>query len=1103
MTISSLEYDNDLEKTEDTDRRVYLLADESTESTSIMFNLEHAGYYVKHFQKNTDIVEACERMVPNVIMIDVGCNSPDAILIKSLKLKLGNEVSFFIISDNDGLDIRLESARLGIDRFFGKPVNVNELVNTLNRIVSPISDSPYRILLVDNDKHFLKFCRNILELKGFEVEAFSDPMLGLSEFNEFRPDVVLLDLHMPECSGVEFLQVVRQDDEWVNIPIVFLSAEGDVDRQVYSLKQGAIEFLEKPVSNDKLTTIVTIMAQRSRRHSSIYQQLSAALNDNKYHLIANNEHNIVSVANVSGQITYVNRKFCDVSEYSEAELLGQNHRLLKSDVHSDEFYQELWETISAGKIWHGTICNHTKSGKKYWVDSTIVPFLDKDGKPYKYVSARTEVTELRNNEVILKQAQKLASLGNWRIENDELIWSDEIYRIFGQSSESFKPTKEAYYSAIPDEDIRKIKEAEDNAKIVGIFNVIHRVIRPNGDIRYVQVIAKSKHVKEGRDALSSGTMQDITHRVQLENELQKRTVTLDMLHSTITKFVETNDMHSSMNSMLDSLLEITGSEYGFIGEVIIDGDVPHIKTYASSNTDKDKKAQELDEKSSGDAFGLRNINNLFGEVLASGKFVISHDPDNDPNIGALPKGYPLLNSFMGVPVYYRDEMVGVYGVANRKNNYDDSMVELLKPFNTTYGVMIHSRRMMDKEVKSRNEIIKAKVDAEQANLAKSQFLSSMSHELRTPMNAIIGFSQLLAMDTDPPMSEIQHENVNEITVAGKHLLNLIDEVLDLSKIESGRIDVDIEDVSVGEVLLEALQLINALAITRGIEVILTANGDVVTYDNVVEHFSIVRADAVRLKQALVNLLSNAVKYNNKNGKIKICCDDIENNQVRISVIDTGNGLTKEQQSQLFIPFNRLGAGDSRKEGVGIGLVITKRIIEVMEGSVGVECTPEEGCNFSIELKNSDSKRNDHVNSLDEIIKEKKKDELNMDAQRKTVLYIEDNPANLRLVTQMMGRLANVNLRSAHEPYLGIELAKEYLPDLILLDINLPGIDGYEVLKRLQADEVTKNIPVIAISANAMKKDIKKGLNAGCKDYITKPIDVVKLMKTVSELLKDV
>jgi CheY-like chemotaxis protein len=264
----------------------------------------------------------------------------------------------------------------------------------------------------------------------------------------------------------------------------------------------------------------------------------------------------------------------------------------------------------------------------------------------------------------------------------------------------------------------------------------------------------------------------------------------------------------------------------------------------------------------------------------------------------------------------------------------------------------------------------------------------------------------------------------------------------------------------------------------------------------------VRGDKTRLKQVLLNLLSNAVKYNRENGKIEIDCQLTSDNQVRINVSDTGHGLTKEQQSQLFQPFNRLGAETSETEGSGIGLVITKNIIELMGGSIGFESSPGKGSNFWIEIANdelphqalTDSalQKNSHLNNLD------RRTSLAASHEH-TVLYIEDNPANLRLITQLLARRPHIHLWSAHEPLLGLALAEEHVPDLILLDINLPGMDGYEVLEKLRNKPVTKDIQVIAISANAMASDIKKGKTAGFDNYLTKPIDVANFLQVIDKI----
>jgi len=388
--------------------------------------------------------------------------------------------------------------------------------------------------------------------------------------------------------------------------------------------------------------------------------------------------------------------------------------------------------------------------------------------------------------------------------------------------------------------------------------------------------------------------------------------------------------------------------------------------------------------------------------------------------------------------------------------------------------------------KSHQELKIAKLAAEKANCAKSDFLSSMSHELRTPLNAILGFAQLLEISLPLPTA-IQANRLNQITTAGWYLLELINEILDLAMIESGKVMLSLEPVSLLEIMLECQAMIETQAQQCDIKLNFIQCDD--TW--------FIIADRTRTKQILINLLSNAIKYNSKQGTVEVKCTESGPERIRICIKDNGAGLSSEKLEQLFQPFNRLGQENGTEEGTGIGLVVTKQLVELMNGGIGVESTVGVGSEFWIELVRNMEPRSVVENTL--LTKLTPKAQENV--VQRTLLYVEDNPANLMLVEQIIEGHTNVNMLSAHEGNQGIALAYAYIPDVILMDINLPGLNGFQLLEILRKNPATMHIPIIALSANAMERDIEKGLHAGFFQYLTKPIKISEFKKTLDDALE--
>jgi len=372
--------------------------------------------------------------------------------------------------------------------------------------------------------------------------------------------------------------------------------------------------------------------------------------------------------------------------------------------------------------------------------------------------------------------------------------------------------------------------------------------------------------------------------------------------------------------------------------------------------------------------------------------------------------------------------------------------------------------------------------AEKASQAKSDFLSSMSHELRTPLHAILGFGQLMETGS-PPLTPEQKESARQILKAGWHLLELVNEVLDLAVIEAGKLVMSFELVSLAEVMRECEALVALMAQEHDITLLLPAN----------EISCFVLVDRIRIKQVLINLLSNAIKYNRAGGTVTVSYVAKSAGRISICIADTGAGLTADELTQLFQPFNRLRQEENTEEGTGIGLVVCKRLVELMGGAIGVECAIGEGCVFWIELDRA-APLHAGAETTELMAPSNAEAQTQAGVVQRTLLYVEDNPANLKLIEAIIERQPGIRLLTAPNGMYGIEMARQFLPDLILMDIDLPDISGIKALQKLTQDPATAHIPVIALSANAMPRDIEKGLEAGFLRYLTKPIKIDEFLK---------
>lgn len=813
------------------------------------------------------------------------------------------------------IDVEILKKQDLLDRNYRQIILINSSEHGLELFLDSIllqrSERIPRILFLNSNSERSRSLIKTFKERTLKVQSHDQKSEFFQSMPEFDPDLFVIE-DLPEKNfGIQTIDLIRSQSQFSDSDIMIISDKQTEEFKLSAFNSGVDNILQNHYGESTTVNIIftrAVKAMRTRASRKALEERNFELSNQQFSL---NKHAIVSETDKDGVITYANEKFCETSGYELQEIIGRKHNILKSGVHSSEFYKQMWKKISSGKTWSGVFTNRKKNGETYWVESTIVPFLDEWGRAYKYISIRTEITELmkvqnklEESERSLRHSQIFANIGSWdwNIQTGEMFWSEMVGPILGFEEGKQKTTYEKFLSVVHSEDKEKVLTAINDCIEAGKdFDIEHRIQWPDGEIRWA-------HEK---------------------------------------------------------------------------GDV------------------------------VRDENNT-----------------------------PL-------------HMLGV-----------------------TRDITVQKR--------TEEEMRQAKRMAEKANKAKSEFLSSMSHELRTPLNAILGFAQLLDMTADT-LQEEDRESVKEILKGGEHLLGLINDVLDLSKIEAGKVDVLIEPVSTEQVLTEVKRLTAPIAIKYGIELRFQFP----------QTSRMLLADKKRLKQVAVNLISNAIKYNKKNGEVNVSFSITDDNYIRLHIEDTGIGISEEDQRHMFEAFNRLGAEESEVEGTGIGLVITLELIELMHGRLSFESKLGVGTKFWIDFPSVEV-------APEENVIEEEKQEGNLEISTGTevkILYVEDNATNRKVVERFFQHRPQISLSLAKDGEEGLKIAEENQFDLFILDIRLPGKNGFEVLSSLKEMKKYQDTPAIALSANAMEDDVQKGMKAGFQEYLRKPVDLEQLYSVIQEYLK--
>jgi PAS domain S-box-containing protein len=793
------------------------------------------------------------------------------------------------------------------------------------------------------------------------------------------------------------------------------------------------------------------------------------------------------ITDIQSNIEYINPAVEKMSGYSLEELKGKNPRIFGATETDNDSEAELYRTLTKGDEWTGEFLNKNKDGKLYWVSASISPVLNNEGKATHFIAVEEDITgrkqsektilelnagleqkieqrtaelrlvntslereieQHRQTEAALIESREQLNLAikgsndapwDWNLVTDYLYYSDKWWQQLGYEHNEIPSDSNLWREMTHPDDIGFTHDILENAlesdqdSYEAEFRLRHKLGH------YVPVLSRGYISRDanGKAIRVTGTNQDLTERKKAEDILKWNKTLMELMANS--------------------------SPFGFL---VVD-----------NRTDD-----------------IMYINHRFCEIWEIEQIEDRIQRGEMKNNDIIPYCLPVLAD---IPAFAesckplqdeanRIELMDV--IAFTENRSIQRFSTQIRGKDDEYYGHFYIFEDITARTLVANELKQSKNEAEKANQAKSEFLSRISHELRTPLNSILGFAQLLDMDD---LKKGQKRGVGHILKGGRHLLEMINEVLDISKIEAGQLSLSIGSVNVMQLIEGMMDVVSPIAADYKITM---------EYDNVQNEKFFVRADEQRLNQIMLNLLNNAIKYNFPGGSvvirnsIVISQDTLATEFVRISVTDSGKGISGEDISKLYVPFERIGAESSNIEGTGLGLAVVKKLMDAMNGNVGVDSIPGTGSTFWIELPRS-------TNASVKVAAATEESTSNNLSGRQigTILYIEDNVPNAELVQMILDTChKGVRLITSSTGTQAVALAKENLPEIILLDLNLPDISGREVLKNLKNDSETKEIPVIIVSADAMPHQLHALMNEGASEYLTKPINVEKFNRLIND-----
>ncbi|MBD2178706.1 PAS domain-containing protein [Pseudanabaena sp. FACHB-1998] len=1027
--------------------------------------------------------------------------------------------------DEDGKPLRMLGTNLDIS---GRKQSV-EMLTQLNETLE--ERVKQRTLELKKSEASLREAQQIAHLGSWELNIHTHQIAWSSEL--FR--ILGLESDLPEPSYEESLNFLVEEDRpkflnLINEAIQFReSKEIDVQIRRVDGSMGYILLRGKALANSEgLVTHVVGIAMDISDRKQVELQRQQLLQEVSSIKLALDQTAIVAITDKKGTITYANERFIEISGYSKEELLGQTHRIVKSGYHPSSFFKKLWRTISSGEIWRGEICNRRKNGSLYWVETAIVPFLDSQGTPFQYLTIRFDMTARKLAQAAL---HKENTFRHQIVENmteglcvcheiEEFpflrftVWNQQMQLITGYSlfeinrfgwDQSLYPTIISSPQFEPNIHALELQTKTGDRPTVEEWEIK----RKDGQIRKVSIARSMLSNEEGKAYLLS-LIQDITDRKLNELRLQQK-VNQESLLTSITQRIRASlNLSEILNATVEEIHQCLQTDRVLVYRVFAGGTGSAIAEAVSAGW-----TRVLDIAFPEEVFPEINY-----DRYVQGR-IYSLNDSLDPEQYVLPCLIEFLQSIqvrakLVVPIVFNQKLWGllIAHQCDRPRQWQSGEIDLLKQIATQLAIAIQQSilyEQLQQELSIRQQAEAQLTETNQklaisneelirATRLKDEFLANMSHELRTPLNAILGMTEGLQEGVFGVTSDRQIKALQTIERSGMHLLSLINDILDVAKIESGQMTLDLEMTSLQMLCKSSISFVKQQADKKSIQLV----------DNIPNALPDLLIDERKMRQVLINLLNNAVKFTPEGGRIILevtvtpSSEHLPSSYVQIAVIDTGIGISPENINKLFQPFIQIDSALNRQYvGTGLGLALVKRLTEMHGGKIGLTSEVGVGSCFMVRLPydgllkpvNSSTPEPQIADSHDS-------DNVTFSPspqQLPLILLAEDNEANISTITCYF-EAKGYRMILAHNGEEAIAMAKEHHPDLILMDVQMPVLDGLEATRQIRHEPALANTPIIALTALAMTGDREKCLEAGVNDYLPKPIKLKNLSRMIQSLL---